>query len=77
MVMPEDGDCEILTKKEPEARIYKKLVFKNDVCVGAIWFGTKKGVQEISRIIQSQKNIGRFKKEILEEDFDFSRLTEQ
>jgi nitrite reductase (NADH) large subunit len=77
MVMPEDGDCEILTKKEPEARIYKKLVFKNAVCVGAIWFGTKKGVQEISRIIQSQKNIGRFKKEILEEDFDFSRLTEQ
>lgn len=77
MVIPENGDFEILTKEKPGSGIYKKLVIKNDICVGAIWFGVKKGVQEISRIIQSEKNIGRFKEEILEDNFDFSRLIEQ
>jgi len=77
LVMPENGDYEILSKQELDSGIYKKLVLKNDICVGAIWFGSKKGAQEISRIIQAQRNISRFKKEILEENFDFSRLTEE
>lgn len=77
IVSPEDGNYEILTRQDQEAGIYKKLVLKNDICVGAIWFGTKKGVQEISRIIQFKKNLSRFKEDILEENFDFSRLMEE
>ncbi len=74
LVNPESADYEILTLNKPEAGIYKKLVLKENAVVGAIWFGTRKGTQEISRLIQSGKRIGEFKHEILAEDFDFSRI---
>jgi len=77
LIAPEEGDYEILTRKEPEIGVYKKLVLKKDLVVGAIWFGTKKGVQEISRLIQSGKKIGDFKNEILEDNFDFSRIFQE
>ncbi|MDI6848854.1 MAG: FAD-dependent oxidoreductase [Candidatus Saccharicenans sp.] len=74
LVNPEPADYEILTMNKPEAGVYKKLVLKENTVVGAIWFGTRKGTQEISRLIQSGKGIGEFKNEILAEDFDFSRI---
>ena len=77
VVTPEGSEYEIITKYDPDQGIYKKLVLKNEVVVGAIWLGTKRGVPEISRLIQSGKNIERFKDEILEENFDFSRLFQE
>jgi|YelNatPaOPRAMG01_1025707.scaffolds.fasta_scaffold01295_18 nitrite reductase (NADH) large subunit len=74
MIQTENGNYEILVKSDPDKGIYKKLILKDGYCTGAIWLGTKKGVQEIGRLIQLHKNIGRIKKDILNEDFDFSRL---
>ncbi|MGC8892658.1 MAG: hypothetical protein ACP5P6_08690, partial [Candidatus Saccharicenans sp.] len=71
---PENGGYEILIKKMEDKGIYKKLVLKEGICIGAIWLGTKKGVQDISQAIQLHKNIDSFKKDILEENFDFSQL---
>ncbi len=75
-VFPEEN-LETLVKKNEEAGIYKKLVLKNNICVGAIWMGTKKGVQEVARLIQTGKEISRFKADLLEDDFDFSRIFER
>jgi len=74
LVNPETDGYEILTSYKPEAGLYKKLVLKEDSVVGAIWFGTKKGTQEVSRLIQSGRKIGEYKNVILEEEFDFSRI---
>lgn len=74
LVNPEAAGYEILASYKPEAGLYKKLVLKEDSVVGAIWFGTKKGTQEVSRLIQSGRKIGEYKNEILEEEFDFSRI---
>lgn len=77
MVTAEGNEYEIITKHIPESGIYKKLILKNEVVVGAIWLGTKQGVQEISRLIQSGKKVTRYKDEILEESFDFSRIFQE
>lgn len=77
LVNPEEKSYDFLTDYRPELGIYRKLVFKGESVVGAIWFGSKKGAQEISRLIQSGKQIGKFKNQILEDDFNFSRLFEE
>ncbi|MGQ9801799.1 MAG: NAD(P)/FAD-dependent oxidoreductase [Candidatus Saccharicenans sp.] len=77
LVSPEEKGYESLTDLRPELGIYKKLVLKDESVVGAIWLGTKKGAQEISRLIQSGKKIGEFKNQILEDSFDFSRIFQE
>ncbi|MCX8161160.1 MAG: FAD-dependent oxidoreductase [Candidatus Saccharicenans sp.] len=74
LVNPEADGYEILTWQRPEAGLYKKLVLKENSVVGAIWFGTRRGTQEISRLIQSGKKVEEYKNEILEEEFDFSKI---
>ncbi len=74
LVNPEPTGYEILARYKPEAGLYKKLVLKEDSVIGAIWFGTKKGTQEVSRLIQSGRKIREYKNEILDEDFDFSKI---
>jgi|YNPBryunderm2012_1023409.scaffolds.fasta_scaffold00009_53 nitrite reductase (NADH) large subunit len=76
LVNPENGDYEILVKHEPEKGIYKKLILKNDVPVGAIWLGVKKGVQEISRVIQAGKSLTGYKERVFDDNFDFSLILE-
>lgn len=76
-VFPEGAEFEVLVKKDEEAGLYKKLVLRNGLCVGAIWLGTKRGVQEVARLIQSGREISRYKADILEENFDFSQIFER
>lgn len=72
LVNPEEGKYEELRKEISKEGIYKKIVVQEGAIVGAIWIGTKKGVDHISRAISQRKNIERWKDSILEDDFDFS-----
>ena len=74
LVNPEEGKYEELRKEISKEEIYKKIVVQEGAIVGAIWIGTKKGVDHISRAISQRKNIERWKDSILEDDFDFSLL---
>ena len=74
LVNPEEGKYEELRKEISKEGIYKKIVVQEGAIVGAIWIGTKKGVDHISRAISQRKNIERWKDSILEDDFDFSLL---
>jgi len=73
-VNPEGGDREVLVRMDPETGVYKKVVLRNGVLDGAIWMGTNKGAAEIARLATAGKDVGPWKKEILEDDFDFSLL---
>jgi len=73
-VNPESGDREVFVKRDPETGVYKKIVLRNGVLDGAIWMGTKKGAAEITRLASAGKDVGPWKKEILEDDFDFTTL---
>ncbi|HDZ28153.1 hypothetical protein LCGC14_0597790 [marine sediment metagenome] len=74
LVNPEEGISEEFRKEKKEEGIYKKIVIQKGVVTGAIWMGTKKGVNEISRIISQKINIEKHKISLLEDDFDYSVL---
>jgi len=74
LVTPEEGTCEEFRKVIKEEGIYKKIVIQKGKLIGAIWMGTKENVNEINRIILQQIDVEKWKRSILEEDFDFSVL---
>lgn len=74
LVNPEEKIYEELSSERTEEGIYKKLVIKDGIIVGAIWVGTRSGVDEISHLISKRINVERWKDSLLEDDFDFSVL---
>ncbi len=71
-VNPEKKAHEEIRKENREKGLYKKIVLQDGALVGAIWMGTRKGVNEITRLVTQRKNIDKWKEAIVEEDFDFS-----
>lgn len=74
LVNPEEEGFEQLRTERKEEGLYKKLVLRNGTIVGAIWMGTKKGVDEISRIMAQKIDVTQWKDALLEDDFDFSAV---
>ncbi len=74
LIQGEGEDFEELRRVDEEKGIYKKIVLKKGRIVGAIWMGTKKGVNEILRAINVQRDMTPWKEALLEEDFDFSAI---
>lgn len=72
LVNPEDAPCEEFRKGDPDTGLYKKAVIKNGILVGAIWMGTKQGVNEVNRIVAQKINVERWKEALVGDDFDFS-----
>ncbi len=66
---------EALVRSLPEAGLYKKIVLREGRLVGGIWMGTKKGAAELSRLVAVEKHVEALKKNLLEDDFDFSEIT--
>jgi nitrite reductase (NADH) large subunit len=73
-VNPEAGTCEEYRKEIREKGIYKKIVVQDRRVIGAIWMGTKDNVNDISRIILQQIDVEKWKRQLLEDNFDFSVL---
>ncbi|MGA2533583.1 MAG: FAD-dependent oxidoreductase [Candidatus Aminicenantales bacterium] len=69
---PAESGYEILARQVPEEGVYKKIVLKEGLLVGAIWMGTKKGVAEVSRLVSMNKNVGHRKNDLLEDEFDWT-----
>ncbi len=74
LVNPEGEGFEEVTKLSKEEGIYKKVVLQEGALVGAIWMGTKKGVNEITRAVTSKTKISQWINSLLEDAFDFSVL---
>jgi len=74
LVNPEAEAVEEIRREDPERRIYKKVVLQEGKLKGAIWMGTKQGVNEINRLIQKEIDVRPWKDQILDEDFDFTSL---
>lgn len=69
---PEDG--EELRVEDPERGVYKKIVLERGKAVGAIWLGTKIGVAGITRAVQQNADVRKWKSELLNEEFDFTLI---
>jgi len=64
---PNGGRFQIVSKTNPGRDVYRKLVFKGDLIVGAIFIGEIRGVGAISRLLQDRVPLGGIKDSILEE----------
>lgn len=71
-VHPGEDDVEEIRKEKKKEGVYKKLVTQSGIIVGAIWMGTKEGLNEVNRLISYKINVERWKNSLLEDDFDFS-----
>lgn len=67
-----EGTVEEFRFEDKDAGIYKKIVVQQGEILGAIWMGTKKGVNEINQIISQKMNIEKWKTSLIKKDFDFS-----
>jgi len=74
IVNPEDKKYEELKKADPKQGIYKKLVLDNGIIVGAIIMGTTKCVASIKSLINQKTNITKYRKTILNENFDYKKV---
>jgi len=74
LVNPESADYEHLRFERPEAGVYKKVVLRQGRAVGAVWMGTKTGVNGITRAVLQQAPLEKWKRDIFEDAFDFSVL---
>jgi len=73
-VNPQGPGYEEIRLERPEEGIYKKIVLRNDALVGAIWMGSKNGVAAIARGVTQHIPVDKWKRDLLEETFDFSLL---
>lgn len=69
-----EGKMESVVVKDEPRKIYRKLVLKDHKIVGAMLLGDTRGKEEIQRVIQSQKDISPWEKELSSDEFDFSKL---
>lgn len=66
-----EGEEEI-TAEDRDRDIYKKIVLAQGRAVGAIWMGTKTGLNGITRAVQQNADLRKWKSDILNDSFDFS-----
>lgn len=74
IIRPEGLGFEEIRLSRPESGLYKKIVLKDGILVGAIWMGTKTGAAEIGAAVAAGRNVAAWKSEILEDGFDYKRL---
>jgi nitrite reductase (NADH) large subunit len=61
-------------RSDPETGLHKKIVLHEGRLIGAIWMGTTRGAAEIARLVALKRDVGRIKKALLEDDFDFTEI---
>ena len=72
LVHPAEAGYEVLARESRDEGVYKKIVLKDGLLVGAIWMGTRKGLAEVSRMVALNSPIGGRKQDLLEDAFDWS-----
>jgi len=68
------GNMESIIYKNEQAKIYRKLVVKDDILIGAILLGDIRGGKEIQKAIELKRNISAFKNKLNDLNFNFAVL---
>jgi nitrite reductase (NADH) large subunit len=75
LVNPEEPTYEEIKKTDAPKGVYKKIVLDKGKIVGAILLGDKKGVTSIRKLIAQETDITKYKNLILNDDFDYKKVT--
>jgi nitrite reductase (NADH) large subunit len=69
-----EGTMESITSKNEMKSTYRKLVLKDNVIIGALFFGDVHGSEEIQNAIKTKLDITSIKDDLADEKFDFAGL---
>ena len=70
-----EGKLAAVVRADPAKKIYRKLVIRDNLLVGAILLVDIRGSAEIQAAIRKHQDISLFKDELARDEFDFTRLT--
>jgi nitrite reductase (NADH) large subunit len=70
-----DGKLGAIVHADSAKKIYRKLVIRDNLLVGAILLGDIRGSAEIQAAIRKQLDVSLLKDELAQDNFDFNRLT--
>jgi len=74
LVNPEPGTAQEFHRETPDQGIYKKVVIQEGRLIGAVWMGTKAGVNEINRLVAEKADVARWMDKLLDDDFDITSI---
>jgi NAD(P)H-nitrite reductase large subunit len=74
---PQDEKAEILSKFEPEKKLYKKLVLRDNVLTGVILVNDIERAGIYTGLIRDKVNVSSFKSHLLREDFGVISLPKE
>jgi nitrite reductase (NADH) large subunit len=69
-----DVDNVFESKMVSDDNTYKKIVFDNDIIIGCIMLGDKKGFNKITKLISEKTDVSGIRDIILSDSFDFSSI---
>lgn len=70
----DETDYEILTKCEPERKLYKKIVLKDNLIVGITLVNDIERAGTLFHLMKKRVNVKKFKNELVSEDFGLAML---
>jgi nitrite reductase (NADH) large subunit len=74
IVNPEGSGFEEIKRLKKEETIYRKIVVKQGIIVGAVVFGETRSVAPLKRLMDQKIDITKYKDSILEDGFDFRKV---
>lgn len=69
-----DASCREYVEEDRESGVYRRVLVRDGVAVGAIVVGSRTGANELNRLIQERTAVGKWEDGLAREDFDFSRF---
>jgi nitrite reductase (NADH) large subunit len=70
-----EGNLEAIVSKDEKKKTYRKFVIQDNILVGAILLGDLTGSAAVQQAIKAKKDIGALKKSLVDEKFDFQKLS--
>jgi len=75
LVSPEGPQYEEVKRIDKQTGVYKKIVLDQGKIVGAILLGDRKGTSALTRLMQQETDVAKYKDHLLEDDFDYMQIT--
>jgi nitrite reductase (NADH) large subunit len=75
LVSPEGPKYEEIKRIDKQRGVYKKIVLDQGKIVGAILLGDRKGTSTLTRLMQQEIDVTKYKNQLLEDDFDYKQIT--
>jgi nitrite reductase (NADH) large subunit len=73
LVNPEEPKYEEIKKIDKQRGIYKKIVLDHGKIVGAILLGDRKGTSTLTKLMQQETDVTKYKDNLLEDNFNYTQ----